>query len=210
MPSTDRHTIIIGGGVIGVCRAYYLAKHGAQVTVLEHDQVGKASSFGNAGSITPDHPPINKPGRVRQALKPLLDPLSPLDVAPKPDPALARWLWIFSRTCTERYLDYAMTALAPLGRTSRYLLDELIETKRLNCYFRREGYYEVYLTERGLESARKDAAMVSRFGFHPEVMAGDVLRERGPAVNDHRRQRAITAIAPQRQADRSFCAAPVC
>ena len=54
MRSTGRHTIIIGGGVIGVCCAYYLAKRGARVTVLERDEVGKAASFGNAGSITPD------------------------------------------------------------------------------------------------------------------------------------------------------------
>jgi len=184
MRSTDRHTIIIGGGVIGVCCAYYLAKRGARVTLLERDQVGRAASFGNAGSITPDHPPINKPGRVRQALKSLLHPLSPLYVAPKPDPALARWLWIFSRTCTERHLNHAMTALAPLGRTSRCLFDELIETEKLKCYFRREGYYEVYLTERGWKSAQKEAALVSRFGFHPEVMAGGALRDREPDLND--------------------------
>ena len=185
MRSTDQHTIIVGGGVIGVCCAYYLAKRGARVTVLERDLVGRAASFGNAGSITPDHPPINKPGRVRQALKSLLHPLSPLYVAPRPDPALARWLWMFSRTCTERHLEEAMTAMAPLGRTSRCLFDELVETEKLKCYFRRDGYYEFYLTERGWESAQKEAAMVSRFGFHPEVMAGGALREREPALNDH-------------------------
>src|SRR5215471_15601019 len=42
---------------------------GASVTALERDQIGKAASYGNAGSIAPGHPPINKPGRVRQALK---------------------------------------------------------------------------------------------------------------------------------------------
>lgn len=184
MRSTDRHTIIIGGGVIGVCCAYYLAKRGARVTVLERGEIAKAASFGNAGSITPDHPPINKPGRVRQALKSLLHPRSPLYVAPKPDPALARWLWIFSRTCTEQHLEQAMAALAPLGRTSRRLFDELFETEKLNCHFRRDGYYEVFLTKPGWEASRQEAAMVSRFGFHPEVLAGGALREREPALND--------------------------
>src|ERR1035437_5152222 len=60
MRSRDRHTIIVGGGVIGVCCAYFLAKRGARVTVLERDQIGKGASYGNAGSITPGHPPINK------------------------------------------------------------------------------------------------------------------------------------------------------
>lgn len=65
-----------------MCGAYFLAKRGARVTVLERDQVGKAASFGNAGSIAPGHPPINKPGRVVQALQSLFRPLSPLYVAP--------------------------------------------------------------------------------------------------------------------------------
>jgi D-amino-acid dehydrogenase len=184
MRSTDRHTIIVGGGVIGVCCAYFLAKRGARATVLERDQIGKAASYGNAGSITPDHPPINKPGRVRQALKSLFDPLSPLYVAPKFDPALARWLWLFSQACTERNLETSMRSLAPLGQASRRLFDELVETEKLECYFRRDGYYEVYLTESGLESARRESAMISRFGFHPEVISGDALREDEPAMND--------------------------
>ena len=51
--------------------------------MLERDQVGKAASCGNAGSIAPGHPPINKPGRVGRAIKPLFHPLSPLYVAPR-------------------------------------------------------------------------------------------------------------------------------
>jgi D-amino-acid dehydrogenase len=183
MRSRDRHTIIVGGGVIGVCCAYFLAKRGARVTVLERDQIGKGASYGNAGSITPGHPPINKPGRVRQALKSLFDPLSPLYVAPRPDPALAKWLWAFRRTCTDRHVELCMRTLAPLGHATRELFDELVETEKLECCFRRDGYSEIYLTERGLESARKEASVISRYGFHPGVMPGGALRECEPAIN---------------------------
>jgi D-amino-acid dehydrogenase len=77
-----------------------------------------------------------------------------------------------------------MRALAPLGHATRRLFDELVQTEKLECGFRGEGYYEIYLTERGLAAARKETADISRYGFHPEVMAGGVLREREPAVND--------------------------
>ncbi|MBZ5685492.1 MAG: FAD-dependent oxidoreductase [Acidobacteriia bacterium] len=184
MRSLDRHTVLVGGGVIGVCCAYFLAKRGARVTVLERDQIGKAASFGNAGSIAPGHPPINKPGRVRQALKSLFHPLSPLYVAPRFDPALAKWLWSFSRTCTEEHVEFAMRTLAPLGHASRTLFDELIQTEKLRCWFCRDGYYEIYLTERGFESAKREIKLISGCGFHPGVMSGDALREREPAIND--------------------------
>lgn len=153
--------------------------------MLERDQIGRAASYGNAGSIAPGHPPINKPGRVRQALKSLFDPLSPLYVAPRFDPALAKWLWSFTRTCSEKHVEYSMKVLAPLGHASRALFDELIETEKLSCWFCRDGYYEIYLTERGLKSAEKESRMLSRFGFHPGVLSGAELREHEPAINDH-------------------------
>lgn len=176
--------VIVGGGVIGVCCAYFLAKRGARVTVLERDQIGKGASYGNAGSIAPGHAPINKPGRVKQALKSLFDPLSPLYVAPRLDPELAKWLWTFSRTCTEAHLESSMRAMAPLGHATRQLFDDLMEEEKLDCCFHRDGYYEIYLTERGLESARREAGLIARYGFHPEVLSGDALREREPAMND--------------------------
>ncbi len=177
------HTVVVGGGVIGVCCAYFLAKRGARVTVLERDEIGKGASYGNAGSIAPGHMPINKPGRVRQAAKSLFNPLSPLYIALRPDPELARWLWAFSRTCTERHLESSMHILGPLGHATRELFDLLVEQEKLECCFRREGYYEIYLTERGLESARKEAALIARYGFHPEIIPGDALRERELAMN---------------------------
>jgi D-amino-acid dehydrogenase len=183
MRSLDRHIVVVGGGIIGVCCAYFLAKRGARVTVLERDQIGKAASFGNAGSVAPGHPPINKPGRVRQALKSLFHPLSPLYVAPRFDPALAKWLWSFSRTCTEEHVEFSMRTLAPLGHASRVLFDELIQKEELRCWFCRDGYYEIYLTESGLASAKEETRRILRYGFHPEVISGDALRKREPAIN---------------------------
>jgi D-amino-acid dehydrogenase len=174
----------VGGGVIGVCCAYFLAKRGARVTLLERDQIGKAASFGNAGCIAPGHPPINKPGRVRQALESLFEPLSPLYVAPRPDPALAKWLWAFGRTCTERHVDLAMRTLAPLGRATRSLFEELVQTEKLDCGFRSDGYYEVFLTPSGLESAAHEAALMWRYHLHPERISAPALREHEPAIND--------------------------
>ena len=42
-----KHTIVVGGGVIGVCCAYFLARRGSRVTVLERDEIGSGASFGN-------------------------------------------------------------------------------------------------------------------------------------------------------------------
>lgn len=180
---SDHRVVIIGGGVIGVCCAYFLAKRGARVTVIERDQIGKGASFGNAGSIAPGHPPINKPGRIKQALKSLFDPLSPLYVAPRADPSLAMWLVAFSRACTERHLEFAMKVMAPLGHATREIFDDLIHREKLDCCFQPNGYYEIYLTERGLAAGKKEAAFIRRYGFAPDAISGDALREREPVIN---------------------------
>ena len=177
------HVVVIGGGVIGVCCAYYLAKRGARVSVLERDEIGRGASYGNAGTIAPGHAPINKPGRIRQALKSLFHPVSPLYVAPRFDAAFAQWLWLFSRSCTPRHLEASMDVLGPLGHTTSRLFDELIEQEKLDCGYRREGYYEVYRTARALEAAKRDAGLISRYGYHPEILAGRELREQEPALN---------------------------
>jgi D-amino-acid dehydrogenase len=179
----EPRVVIVGGGVIGICCAYFLAKRGARVTVLERDEIGKGASYGNAGSIAPGHPPINKPGRVKQALKSLFDPLSPLYVAPRADPELALWLWSFSRNCTEKHLEFSMRVMAPLSHATRQLFDELIDRERLDCCFQRDGYYEIYLTSQGLQAAKKEAGFIAQYGFHPETVSGDALREHEPAIN---------------------------
>lgn len=77
-----------------------------------------------------------------------------------------------------------MKVLAPLGHASRALFDELIETEKLSCWFCRDGYYEIYLTGRGFESAKREMQLISRYGFHPEVLSGAELRGREAAIND--------------------------
>ena len=184
MSKPENHTVIVGAGVVGVCCAYFLAKRGAQVTVLERDDIGKGASYGNAGIIAPGHAPINKPGRVKQALKSLFNPLSPLYLAPRLDPAVAVWLWRFSQTCTERHLEFCMRVLGPLGHATSALFDQLVDHEQMKCNYRRDGYYEIYLTERGLRLAQREASLIRQYGYHPESLFGDELRQREPAIND--------------------------
>jgi len=176
--------VIVGGGVIGVCSAYFLARRGAAITVLERGDLCRGASFGNAGGITPGHVPINKPGRIAQALRSLNRPTEPLYLAPRWDPALVRWLWTFARHCTPEHLDASMAIFGPLGHASMALFDKLVAEESLACAYRREGYAEVYRTAEGLAAGREDAALGRRFGYESAVLSGDEAREHEPALSD--------------------------
>ena len=176
--------VIVGGGVIGVCAAYFLARRGAAVTVLERGDLCRGASFGNAGGITPGHVPINKPGRVAQALRSLNRPTNPLYLAPRWDPALALWLFSFARNCTQEHLEACMAVFGPLGKASMALFDRLVEGEALECAYRRDGYAEVYRTAAGLAAGRADAALERRYGFQSTELSGAEAREYEPALSD--------------------------
>lgn len=174
--------VVVGGGVIGVSCAYYLARGGAVVTLLERERLGAGASSGNAGTVSAGHPPLNRPGRIRQAVLNMVDPASPLYVKPRWDPALWRWLLGFARYCTDAHVEYCMGVMAPLGKDALSLFDQLIEEERIECGYRADGYYDVCRTERGLSGARHEASIIRRYGYHPEELDGDELRRREPAL----------------------------
>lgn len=174
--------VVVGGGVIGLSCAYHLARRDARVVVLERERIGAGASWGNAGTVSPGHPPLNKPGRVAEGLRRLLDPTSPLYIHPSWNPGLWRWLVGFARHCTREHRERAVALMAPLGMRSLRLFDELVREERIECDYRREGYYDVCATEAGLGEAREEAALVVPHGYRPEVLDGDELRKREPAL----------------------------
>jgi D-amino-acid dehydrogenase len=180
----DHHTIVIGAGVIGVNVAYYLAKRGAQVTVVEKGEIGMGASFGNAGAIALGHTPMNKPGRVKQALKSMFDPLGPLYLKPRFDPSLFRWLWAFRSYCGEERLLSAVKLLGSVGHQTGTLFAQLVEEEKLCCNYTAAGYYEIYKTEPAFKSALHEAKMSVAHGYHPETVSGDELREIEPSIRD--------------------------
>ena len=77
---------IIGGGIIGLCSAYYLLKDGHQVQIIDKSNITEGASFVNAGYITPSHfMPLAAPGMISKGLKFMLDSSSPFYMKPRLD-----------------------------------------------------------------------------------------------------------------------------
>jgi D-amino-acid dehydrogenase len=182
MTEAPKRILIVGGGVIGVCCAYFMSRRGAQVTLLERDEIGRGASYGNAGTIAPGHGPINKPGRILQALRWMFDPTAPLHVVPRLDPALARWLWTFRAHCNPRHVLDSLDVLGPMGHASRALIERLVVEEGLECDFSPDGYYEVYRTEAAFGAARREADVIRGYDYHPQILDGPSMRAREPAL----------------------------
>ncbi len=94
---------IIGGGVIGLCSAYYLQKEGYHVTVIERGDITDGCSFGNMGYISPSHfVPLASPGIISEGLKWMLSSTSPFYIKPRLNWPLMQWGYHFWKSSTAK------------------------------------------------------------------------------------------------------------
>lgn len=179
---SSSRVVVAGGGLIGLWSAYSLARSGAQVILLERRQLGAGASRGNAGIVAAGHPPLNRPGKVRQSLPRMFDPRSPLYVSASRDVRVWRWLASFARHCTHRHEMHCLRTLAPLGLDTLARFDAVVEEEGIDCTYRRGSYLEICVREKSMGHAREEAALMRSHGYHPEVVGGGEAREAEPAL----------------------------
>ena len=175
--------LVLGAGVIGLSCAYFLAKAGREVTILDQSAPGSGASHGNCGTITPSHaPPLAKPGMVRQALTWMVQSDAPFYVRPRIDPVLWRWLWQFARRCNWQDFEQALAGKARLLLQSRRLLGELIHNESMDCEFRERGHLTVFRSEVELAAFDWWPRALRSVGMDVEPLDGAALRLREPTL----------------------------
>jgi D-amino-acid dehydrogenase len=180
--------VVVGGGVAGLCTAYYLRRRDVDVTVLESRTIGSraAASYGNGGWITPAQAgPLPEPGLTIYGLRALLSADSALYFRPSYLPRLVPWLARFRTYCNARDHERGWAAIARLGERVFTLVDEMAA----------DGVdFEIYKSGMICATAdAKDARKVldsmepmRRLGFDlpQDVMTGDELHAFEPALTD--------------------------
>jgi D-amino-acid dehydrogenase len=117
--------VVVGGGVVGLCCAYELARRGASVSVLERGRVGSGASRGNTGWVCPSFTyPLPAPGVIGEGLRGLLRRGGPLAIHPTLDPTFVRWLLGFRRSCARERWEQGVRALLALNERTLELFDE--------------------------------------------------------------------------------------
>ncbi len=112
---TETDVLVIGGGAIGVCSAYYLSKQGRAVAIVEKGDIGSGSSYGNAGLIVPSHStPLAEPGMISKGIKWMFNPESPFYIKPRFSCELISWLWKFWRACSKRQMNRSIPVIRDL------------------------------------------------------------------------------------------------
>jgi D-amino-acid dehydrogenase len=180
---SGRSVVVIGGGVIGVTSAYYLARDGWEVTLLDKGGVCAGCSYGNAGLIVPSHVvPLAAPGVWWQGVRWMLNSESPFYIRPRPSVELAKWLWRFRAACTPARMRQAMPLLRRLGVESLELYQELAEKGGFDFGFRQSGSMTVFFTPEGLAHGREEARLLRESNVAVELLDGAAARSAEPAL----------------------------
>ena len=178
---TKSEIIVIGAGIVGLSSAYYLAKAGHSVIVLEKTDGSDACSYGNAGLIAPSHfVPMSSPGIMAKGLKWMLNPESPFFVKPRLSMPLAKWGWQFMQHATHKHVNETKKLLADLSIISLELHQEFADEK--NVRLDNKGILMHCLTEGCLKHEIEIANMATDLGISTKILNLDELNEIDPAV----------------------------
>jgi len=182
---TGMKVIVLGGGVIGASTAYYLARAGADVTLLERqDGVALETSFANAGQVSPGYStPWAAPGIPLKAVKWLFQKHAPLSIRPDGTLFQLRWMAHMLRHCTSARYAVNKERMTRLAEYSRDCLRQLRADTGIEYEQRSLGTLQVFRTAAQLQAARRDTAVLQECGVPYRLMT-DVaeLAEYEPAL----------------------------
>lgn len=177
--------IVLGGGVIGVSTAYYLARAGAEVTVLERQGgVALETSFANAGQVSPGYStPWAAPGIPLKAIKWLFQRHAPLAIRPDGTLFQLRWMAHMLRNCTDARYAVNKERMTRLAEYSRDCLRQLRADTGIEYEQRTLGTLQVFRTAAQLAAARRDTTVLEECGVPYRLMTDPAeLAEYEPAL----------------------------
>jgi D-amino-acid dehydrogenase len=184
---TTKHTVVVGGGVAGLCTAFYLRRLGHDVTLVEGSAVGApvASSYGNGGWICPAQAgPLPAPGLASHGFRALLNRDSSLYFNPQYLPRLVPWLLRFWTYCNPRDHRAGTAALALLGRDVFELVDDMVASG-MEFELHKKGMIVVASEERVARAALEKLEPMRSYGYGipDSFMDADELHELEPVLS---------------------------
>lgn len=176
--------LILGSGVIGTASAYYLARAGFEVVVVDRQPaVAMETSFANAGQVSPGYAsPWAAPGVPLKAMKWLLQRHAPLAI--KLTGNIDQYLWMAQmlRNCTASRYAVNKERMVRLSEYSRDCLDELRAETGISYEGRQRGTTQLFRTQAQVDAAAKDIAVLKATGVPFELLDRDAIVRVEPAL----------------------------
>ena len=166
------HVIVVGAGIVGLASAYWLARDGHAVTVIDREtEVGRGASYANGAQLSYSYvAPMASPSVLRSLPKWLLRGDSPVRFAPGHSPAQWRWLLHFLRACNAERSALTTAQLLALAFSSRDSLHAMMAEAPLEFRHARNGKLVIQSSREGMAEAARQVALQAAFGCEQHVL----------------------------------------
>lgn len=175
---------IIGGGISGICSAYFLHKSGYKVSVFDANKIGVECSYGNAGLIVPSHfETLSSPGILKKGLKWMLNPNSPFFLKPRFDLDLLKWIIRFNTFCTTKHVNENKHFLRDINLYSLDLYKSLNESSDFEFDFKQSGLLMLCKEQKTLNEEEQLVKEAKKLGLDAQILNKDDLKILEPSAS---------------------------
>jgi D-amino-acid dehydrogenase len=176
-------TLVLGGGVVGVTTAYFLAKAGHEVTLIEEKAgLGLEATGGNAGIIAPGHSfAWASPRAPRMLWQSLRGAETAIRVRLTADPQLYAWGLRFLRECTSERAKRNTLIKLRLCQYSQAVMKDLVKTEGIEYQAIMKGALYLHRNPMDLEAGVKKMALLAEHGQKQEILDAAALARLEPA-----------------------------
>ena len=181
----SKQVVVIGGGIVGLCTAFYLHKSGCQVRVIDKSNMDKGASYVNAGYLTPSHIiPLAAPGMISKGLKYMFNSASPFYMRPRLDADFIKWAWAFKKSSTAAKVNKAMSHIKDINLLSRDLYDDLKKSDILGKFhYERKGLLMLFQTQKEGDHEMETALAARKMGLESQFLDKEGIKNIEPNVN---------------------------
>ncbi|WP_299243334.1 FAD-dependent oxidoreductase [uncultured Aquimarina sp.] len=181
-----KKTVIIGGGIIGLCSAYYLHKEGYDVTVIDQSSMDFGASYVNAGYLTPSHIiPLAAPGVMKKGIQWMFNPRSPLFIKPRLNSNFLQWSWAFNKSCSSENVARSISSIKDINLLSRDLYAEIKEQEGFDFHLERKGLLMLCQTDKMLEEEIHVGEIAKKEGLPVKTLSLEELKQMEPNIQLH-------------------------
>ena len=190
--------IVMGAGVVGIAAAYFLAKDGHEVTVVERQaQAAEETSWGNAGLIAPGHAYAwSSPRAPKILLKSLWRNDQALRLKLSADPRMWTWMISFLGQCNSARAELNTQRKATLCLYSQSKLHEIREDLKIDYHQRTQGCLYLYRSQESFERAAANTKVLTDLGQTLELIDPGRAAELEPALAPNKDKFAGGLYAP--------------
>ena len=175
---------VLGAGVVGVTSAWYLAKAGHDVVVIDRQRAAAhETSFGNAGGVCPSLAgPWAAPGMPFKAAKWMFQAHSPLKLRPKLDIHQWKWLAGFFNNCSREKFQANKARMQRIAHYSLACLQDIRSEVEISYDHQEAGILQIFQTDDEAELGALSAKVLTELGIRHEIVDGTKAKEIEPSL----------------------------